>query len=581
MSSYATFRLHRLVRRLQRQVRTLRPWLRNYLHRHIYGAWQKLGTSRWTFVSWIGIVLLTGWGLRNDIMRLDAFYKTEVPQVGGIYREGVVGKVRVVNPILLENSASRDVSRLVFSGLTKVNQKRQIESDLAQSWDLAADQKTYTFKLRKDVVWHDGVPLTAADVAFTISAIQNPDTRSSLNANWQGVKYEVVDDATIKLVLPNPYPAFINETTVGILPKHILETTRPSSLRLSEFNQRPIGTGPFKLSPLVEGAGSIKLSANQRYYGGKPRLDGVEIIVYQKQSDMLAGYSRKQIDGVSQIGASDVATADKIDDLRVTQLAQPAYVGVFFNLKSPALADIAARRALASATDRKTIIEQALAGQATEVYQPLLPGFVGYNPQAVKYKYNLEAAKTFLAQSSIAKAKEKPTLFLVTLNDPQLLKVADLIKQQWGALGIAIDIKAADTIELQQDYIRSRNYDLLLFGQNLGIDSDIYSFWHSSQVADPGLNVSVYSNADADKALESGRLARDPKNRANKYATFESIWAGDQPAVLLYSPYYIYGQATKLSGLQANRIAEPADRFYGIEKWSVRSREILKKDLYK
>ena len=581
MASYTTFRWHRSLRRLQRLIHTLRPWFRNYLNRHIFGAWQKLGTGRWMIVSWLGIVLIAGWALRNDITRLDAFYKTEVPQAGGVYREGLVGQVKIVNPILPENSASRDVSKLVFNGLTRVNAKREIEADLAQSWEIGADQKTYTFTLRPNIVWHDGTALTSSDIAFTIAAIQNPDTRSPLSTNWQGVKYEVVSDSVIKIILPNIYPAFLSETTVGILPRHVLENIKPGSLRLSEFNQRPIGTGPYKLEPLIEGSDTIKLTANPRYIHGKPLVDKVDFVVYQKQSDMLEGYSRKQITAVSQINSSDVQTAEKVEDLRITQLSQPAYVGLFFNLKSPVLGDINFRRALASATDRRAMIDQVLMGQATEVYQPLLPGFVGYNPQAVKYKYNIEAAKTFFDQSPVAKAEQKPTLRLVTLEDAQLKKIADQTKAQWAKLGVNVDIKVVDTVRLQQDYIRSRNYDVLLFGQNLGTDSDLYSFWHSSQIADPGLNVSAYSSSDADKNLESGRLARDPKNRANKYAAFESIWSGDQPAVLLYSPYYLYGQNIKVQGLAANRISEPSDRFYAIENWSVKTKEILKKDLNK
>lgn len=581
MSSYLTFRWHHIKRRLYRRWQVLRPWLHNYFDRHIFGAWQKLGAGRWVFVSWLGIVILTGWGLRNDINRLDLFYKVDVPQVGGVYREGVVGKVKLVNPILLENSASRDVSRLVFSGLTKIDPKRQIVPDLAQSWEVSADQRVYTFHLRHNVLWHDKAPFTAQDVAFTITAIQNPDSRSSLSTNWKNVRYEVVDDFTIKLSLPNSYPAFLSETTVGILPKHILESTKPSNLRLSEFNQRPIGTGPFKLEPLIENSGIIKLDNNRDYYGGQPKLDNFEFVLYENNAELLTGYSRKQIDGISHLEPAQLELADKIDDLRLTQLNQPAYVGLFFNLNSPILSDINLRRALASATDRTSIIEQVLKDQASAVYQPILPGFVGYNPQAIKYKFNIDASKNFLGQSAPVKAGDKIHLKLVTLNDPQLIKVAELVKKQWGVLGVQVDIVAADTVHLQQDFIRPRRYDILLFGQNLGVDSDLYSFWHSSQVADPGLNVSAYNSSEADKALESARLAKDPKNRANKYAAFEATWAGDVPAVLLYNPYYIYAQSVRVSGMVADRISEPADRFYDVQDWSVRTKSILRKDLPK
>ena len=119
---------------------------------------------------------------------------------------------------------------------------------------------------------------------------------------------------------------------------------------------------------------------------------------------------------------------------------------------------------------------------------------------------------------------------------------------------------------------------MLLFGQNLGVNSDVYSFWHSSQAADPRLNISAYSSSEADKYLESGRLSNDPKNRAQKYTSFVNVWAADVPAVLLYSPYYLYGQSTTVSGITDDEIATPADRFYNIQNWSVRTTEILKKN---
>ena len=524
---------------------------------------QNLGKTRWLIASWAFLVLVSFWGLTSQIFNQGETTILQTPKYGGVYREAILGQVKSVNPLFADNSATEDVNSLVFSGLTKINGEREIVADLAKSWDISSDKKTYTFTLKDNLKWQDGKPLSANDIAFTIGLVQNPDTRSPLAANWNGVKYEVVNDNTIRFILPSSYGNFLSNTTTGILPKHKLDKVKPSNIRSNEFNQKPIGSGPYKLDLLEVDSSSITLKASENYYVHQPYIEEIRIVLFQNTKDMISALIRKQVDAVSGVLPEDVATVEKIQGINNYQIGLPAYVGAFFNLKSPVLSNPKVRQAFAYSTDRKAIISDSLGGQGAIAYYPIPAGFVGFNGTAQKYQYDEARAQELIQQSGVG----KNNLRLVTLNNPVYKKVAEKLAESWRRLGQNVEVITADNVELQQNYIRSRNYDILLYGQNIGLDSDVYSFWHSSQVSDPGLNVSFYKNSEVDQLLEAGRLAKDASYKASRYSAFVEKWAGDLPAIILYSPYYNYAQTDLVKNFDAKKIAEPSNRFYNVFDW--------------
>lgn len=563
MSSYRGFTLHRLMRRWRRDFKVMRSWAMNYLNRHAFGSWQKLGNARWLVASWVLIVIISLWGIISQINYLNNMTSFHKPKNGGIYREAILGQVKSVNPLFAENSATEDINSLVFSGLTKVNGNREIVPDLAKKWDSSPDKKTYTFTLQDDLVWQDGVKLTADDIAFTIALVQNPDTRSPLAANWNGVKYEVIDSKTIKFSLPSSYGNFLTNTTIGILPKHKLDRVKPSGVKSNEFNQRPIGSGPYKLELLEVDSNIINLEANENYHVHKPYIKNIRIKLFQSNSDMIDALVKKQVDAVSGVLPQDVATVEKIQGINDFRLGLPAYVGAFFNLKSPLLADLKVRQALAYSIDREAIIKNNLYGEAAAAFYPIPAGFVGFNPSAKKYEYNQSLAKDLFQQAGAGKIN----LRIITLDNPSYKKVANSLAESWQKLGLNVEVITADSVQLQQNYIRSRNYEVLLYGQNIGLDSDAYSFWHSSQINDPGLNISAYKNTEVDQLLETGRFAKDPNYKSSRYSAFVEKWANDLPAIILYNPYYNYAQTDLVTGFSAKKIAEPSNRFHNVYDW--------------
>lgn len=555
-----------------------------YLRRHVWGKWRQLGIIRRLVIVWWGVLLLSTAGLWGQIQALQPYYTTKGAISGGQYIEGEVGTLKQINPVLPENSLSADVSKLIFSGLIQIGPNREVEPDLASSWSVSPDGKSYTFNLRHNAHWHDGVPFTARDVLFTLAAIQNPDTRSPLASSWVGVKAEARDDYTIVLTLPNAYSPFIYSATIGVLPSHILETSDPGTLRVADFNQHPIGTGPFKLKSFSPSAGEIELTANSDYHLGKPKIDNFSFRYFSNYNQLIDAYAKRQVSSISRWLPNEPASRQHLANLRQYQFGLADQTDLFLRTTAPLLGDKLVRAALSKAIDRSLVIENAIGGNAVPISQPIMPGQLGYIRSKSGTQTDLAAAEQLLTTSGWItgpdgirhKGDQVLRLKLLTSEVNNYPKVAEAVKKQWSKVGVAVDITVTDLANLEQTYIKPRNFDVLLYGINIGADPDVYAYWHSSQVSDPGINLSQYASGVADKALESGRIATDLDVRTGKYHTFLQAWNEDVPAIVLYQPQYIYAATAEVMGISAHRLVEPSDRFYGVENWTARTKIVPK-----
>jgi peptide/nickel transport system substrate-binding protein len=153
------------------------------------------------------------------------YSKTQaIPQFGGEYIEGIVGQPLHINPVISSsNGTDEDLVQLIFSSLLKYDSEGNLKNDLTESYEISEDKTLFTFHLRKDVLWHDGTPLTAADILFTINLISDPSYKSPLRYNWQGIETNLIDDFTLTFQIKSPYVGFLNNLTFSILPKHIWE----------------------------------------------------------------------------------------------------------------------------------------------------------------------------------------------------------------------------------------------------------------------------------------------------------------------------------------------------------------------
>ena len=522
----------------------------------------------------------------------------EKPDYGGSYAEGIVGSPQYINPILCQtNDADQDISELIFSGLMKYDSKGNIVPDLAERYAVGEGGKIYDFFLRKNVLWHDGKPFNADDVIFTFQIIQDPNYKSPLIFNWSGVEIEKIDDWTVRFKLKNAYAPFLNSATVGMLPKHIWVNMSPAEFLLAETNLKPIGTGPYKFKKFekdrLESIKTLYLEADKNYYPGKPYIKNITFKFYINEEAMISAYNNGTIKGLGFITAQNKSQLKNYKRrLNIYPLKLPRYFAVFFNQsKSKALSDKTVRLALNYATNKQEIIDKILNGAGEIVSSSIPKGVFGYSAETKIYDFALEHANNLLdaagwsknnetgIREKVIKKGESPTpleITLITTEWPELQRVAEILQEQWTKVGAKIEVKILNIAEIQQDYIRPREYQALLFGEVLGAEPDPFPFWHSSQKRDPGLNLALYDNTNADKLLIEIRTIFDQEKRKEKYEEFQKLVVEDVPVVFLYNPYYLYPVSKKIKGIEIENISIPSKRFSGIENWYIETKRVKK-----
>lgn len=515
----------------------------------------------------------------------------EVPAYEGEYAEGMVGQPRFINPILCQTSdIDSDLSALVYSGLLKLNQKGELVNDLAESYEISDDKLTYTFHIKKDIIWHDGEKLSADDIVFTIKTIQNDDFYSPLRANWKGVRIEKDGEYTVKFILRNTYSPFLNNLTVGILPKHLWESFGANNFHQAECNLMPKGTGPYKLEQFVKDKdgkiSSIELLANKDYYSKPPFIQKITFKFFENEDEAIAAFNRKEIKGISYLSPENKKMIADLESANIYRLSIPRYFAVFFNqTKSKALSDRTVRLALAYAVDKNKLIENVLYNEGSVIETPIPPGILGYNPNTKIYDYAPEHARNILEAAGWIdsdgdgireKDESKIEFTLVSTEWPELSKTAILLQEMWKEIGADVKIENVQISEFENDYIKPREYEALLFGEILNYDPDPFAFWHSSQKKESGLNLSLYDNTEVDKLLEEARQETDQNAREEKYIKFQEIIIEDVPAIFLYSPNYLYIHNKLIQGVELNNIVIPSNRFNGIEKWYVKTKRVWK-----
>lgn len=523
----------------------------------------------------------------------------EVPASGGDYSEASVGGPRFVNPVLAStNDADLDIIKLVFSGLVRTDSKGHIVSDLADDYQISEDGKTYTFNLKHDVIWHDGAPFTAYDVAATIGYIQDPAWKSPLQTQFSNVTVDTPDENTVVFTLEEPFAPFLSLLTVGILPSHLWQEVIPENAARAELNVKPIGTGPFRFKKFeMDKQGRIhsyRLTRNDDYYGKKAMLSTVTFNYYDDFQLAMDELVSKRVDGLSFLPLEFREAVEGARSVRVYTLRLPQYTAVFFNQnKNPLLENLSVRKALALALDKETILQETIGYNGVPVHGPILPGFIGFHPDVKKYKFDLgEAAgmledagwkmgdggiRTKKIEGADGEMVDTPLALTLTTADAQEnITVAQIIKTQWESIGVKTELEIVPSSRIQKDKIRPRDYDALLYGEILGPDPDPYPFWHSSQNEKGGLNLAVFSNRRVDELLEEGRTSTDEEERRDLYREFQDILADALPAIFLYSPTYTYAVDRKVRGIETTTIFSPADRFTDIRDWYMKTKKVWK-----
>jgi peptide/nickel transport system substrate-binding protein len=524
-----------------------------------------------------------------------------VAAVGGTYREGVVGQPRLINPLFVAaNDVDRDLSKLIFSGLMRYGSDGSLIPDLAERYETSPDGKTYTFFLKTDAFWHDGKPVTTDDIVFTISLIQNPLTQSPLKINWQGVKAEKLDERRVQFTLVSAYAPFLENTAVGILPKHLWEQVSLENLQLAELNLRPVGSGPFMFEHFRKNdVGGIYSYTLGRFAKAKPRPAYIQKVIFRffaSPDDLLKASRDGAVDGIGLLTGQSPDDAEKNNTLH--PLLLPRYFAVFFNqTQSKVLADKAVRQALNDTTDTTEIINTLLGGNGAGIKGPIPPGLTEHlsgNPIGTTSPAALPPIADVIAQLERSGWKDvngdgirekvllkdtapTPLAFTLTTSDSEDLRaIAELLQKFWSHLGVKTELKFLPISELEHSVLRPRQYDALLFGEILSLEPDPFAFWHSSQKRDPGLNLALYENRAADVLLEEIRQTLDREKRLAKLQEFSKLVQEDIPAIFLYTPHFLYLLPENLRGFEMKIIALPSERFADARDWYLKTKRAWK-----
>lgn len=515
-----------------------------------------------------------------------------VPKVGGEYIEGIVGQPLHINPLLSEsNETDASLSRLIYSGIFKYDNQGKLTNDLAENYEVSEDKTAYKIFLKKNVLWHDKTPMDAQDVIFTINLLSNPTYKSPLRLNWQGIETALVDDYTIEFKIKTPYVGFLNNLTFGILPKHVWESITPENFSLNPLNLAPIGSGPYKFdSSQKDSNGNIlsyKLVSFSDYFKGKTYISKMTFNFYTDEDSAIDALNRKEIMGIDTISSEKIKDIKVQKSINVNQFSVPRYSAIFFNQnKSVPLAEDEVRTALNLATDRQEIINNVIGGNAQPVFSPFLPGMIGYSENLGNSEFNIEKANQILDEAKWTKGEDgfrakddiNLEINLYTTDWEELSHTAEIIKAQWEKVGTKVNIHLLSIADLRENNIRPREYDALLFGQDLGADPDPYYFWHSDNKRDSnsGSNLSLFGTDESDKLIEAGRSEFDSEKRAQNYIDFQNILTKEAPAVFLYSPSYIYPVSNKIKGIEIRNLLSHYQRFSNIENWYIKTQRVKK-----
>lgn len=511
---------------------------------------------------------------------LEQHLLVKVPADGGSLTEGEVGSPRFVNPLLAISDSDRDLTALTYAGLMGLDGAGNLIPVLASGYTVSADGKTYTFTIRPNAKFSDGTPVTAADVVFTVQKAQDPGLKSPQYADWSGITATAVDTHTVQFILDKPYAPFLAITTLGILPAHAWSSIADEQFPFSNMAVEPIGAGPFKVSDIARDSSGLITSytvvANPDYVLGRPYLNSIHFVFYAQLEDLQSALASGAVSSAYGVPATDALTAP-----------YSRVFGVFFNPAADTLyARPEVRKALSLAIDRNNVVHNVLGGYASAIFGPVPPGSdveetpppASSDPVAAAAAVLEGAGWTYdgsARQWTNAGAKlTMSDLTLKTSNVPELKAVASAVKADWEKLGIETDIELYEPGDLNQNVIRPRKYDALLFGMVIGRSEDLYAFWDSSQKADPGLNIAGYVNKTVDGLLEDARGTSNAANRLADLQKIEDDISADYPAAFIYAPDFVYAVPKGLKGVELPQISVPADRFANVDNWYLRTQSV-------
>jgi peptide/nickel transport system substrate-binding protein len=500
------------------------------------------------------------------------------PSNGGTMINAMTGEPSSLIYMVAGESASATIASNIFNSLLKYNQNLDLAGELAEGWQVSADQKTITFKLKPNLKWADGKPLTSADVLFTWQLVTDEKTHSPYASDYQLVKQaQAPDPLTFKVTYEKAYaPALDSWSGLQILPKHLLEG---QDVHTSAFARKPIGSSYYQLDSWTHGE-NIKLSRNASSVLGEANI---EKLVTRIIPDNSAQFLELMADNIDSMGLDPIkysriipARPDLQEKLNLYKELGNSYTYMGFNLKHKPFDDIRVRKAINYAIDKQEIIDGVYLGLGINIASPYKPGTRWSNPALQPYPYDPAKAKMLLKEAGfvdtngdgILERDGKPFAFeIVTNQNKEREKSAVLIQRRLKEVGIDVKIRAIEWASFISRFIKTGDFDVVVLGWGLGLDPDQYNIWHSSQQAPGQFNFIGYNNPKVDNLLEQGRTELNPDKRMIIYHEFAKELLEDSPIVYLSAGYGLTAINKRVQGIMDP--VPPAGVGYDSQKWYI------------
>ena len=485
---------------------------------------------------------------------------------------GSIGEPLNLLPALASDSASHEVADLIYSGLVKVDKNMKFAGELAERWEVSSDNKSVTYYLRKDVLWHDGAQFSAEDVLFTYRFMLDNNTPTSYDSDFRKIAaIEAPDDYTVVVSYDEPFARALS-TWSWILPKHLLEGTAATK---SSLQRLPVGTGPYKFEKW-DANQSLTLSANNNYFEGRPHLAKVMFRYLQDQSAAFLELLNGSIDQMTLTPAQYTRQTDTErfnTQYNKYKYLSNTYTYIGYNLTRKPFDDKRVRQALSYATPKERIITSVLHGLGVAATGPYKPGSIWHNPNVKIYEYDLEKARMLLTAAGysldnkgrLVKEGKPLKIELITNQNTTRVQIAEIIQQSWAELGIEVVIRVAEWGSFLHD-IERKNFDATILAWNIVIDPDPSAVWRSDGCESRNtLNFICFQNKIADTYMDAASVTLDENVRKIAYDKFQELLAEEQPYTFLFVPDVLVALSSRIEGIEP----APAGLMHNFIDWHV------------
>jgi peptide/nickel transport system substrate-binding protein len=494
-------------------------------------------------VSWLAILAFSA-------LLPPASAQAELPHVKGVLVLGTEAVLRHFNGAVQSGSATALPSTQIFASPLRFDENWNPQPYLAQSWEFSADGLSLTLKLVPNAVFHDGKPVTSADVAFSILAIKEHHPFQTMLEAVESV--ETPDPQTAVVRLSKPHPAILLAMCPGlmpILPKHVYDDGQ--DLKDHPANLQPVGSGPFKLAEHVPGEHYVLEKFDQFFIPDRPYLDRIVVRVLPDPNSQILSLENGEIDALPMLDdVKAVLRLEQNPDLTVTSEGFEGIGAInwlAFNTQKPPLNDVRVRQAIAWAFDRDFVTEKLMLGKVAQAYGPISPGSPLAAIDVEKYPVNLEKAQALLDAAGFPPDANGERLALTIDYEPDVEflhhNVAEYLRSQLKKIGINLTVRSNADFPAWADKISNFNFDLTM--------DTVYNWgdpvigvartYVSSNIRQGVMwsNTQRYQNAQVDDLLGQAAVEMDPAKRKALYDAFQKIVVDEVPIYFInVVPYF-------------------------------------------